>query len=277
MFQYTMVESMTIEELLKEKWRLGKKTVHELRMKKAITLQNEPIRWNEPIEKNTVLSFHIEPPHSKYKPINQCEIAICYEDEHCLVVSKPKGMATHPNDDGDLNTCMNHVMAHIKENGGAYCEHVHRLDQGTSGLVLIAKHPIAKAIFDRQLEEKKIVRIYEAEVQGVLKQSSGTINAPIGKDRHHGSRRIVSKSGQHAVTHFKVVKRNKNSTVVHLTLDTGRTHQIRVHMAHIGHPIIGDALYGARKTRDNTYRLHAMKLVFQHPFYHKEITVEDSL
>lgn len=276
MFQYTMIATETVEELLKNRWHLGKKLVHELRMQKAITLQDgTPVKWKEPIEKETILHFHINSPSSQYKPTPVCEVKICYEDEHCLVVLKPKGMATHPNNEGDENTCMNHVMAHVHGNGGVYAEHVHRLDQGTSGLLLIAKHPIAKSIFDRQLEEKKIVRIYEAEVQGIVKQKEGTINAPIGKDRHHGSRRVVSKSGQHAVTHFKVVKWNKNSTVVELKLETGRTHQIRVHMAYIGHPIVGDTLYGGRKTKDNSYFLHAKKLIFQHPFFHKLITLKE--
>lgn len=275
MFQYKMLGTETIEDLLRKRWQLGKKLVHELRMQKAITLKDgTPVKWNEPIKKDTELQFHIDLPNSKYKPTKQCEVDICYEDEHCLIVSKPKGMATHPNEEKDTNTCMNHVMAHVLSNGGRYAEHVHRLDAGTSGLLLVAKHPIAKSIFDRMIEEKKIVRIYEAEVEGIVKQNSGTINAPIGKDRHHGSRRVVSKSGQIAVTHFKVVKRNVNTSIVHLQLETGRTHQIRVHMAHIGHPIVGDVLYGGKKKIDGTYRLQAIKLIFQHPFYHKEINVK---
>lgn len=275
MFQYTIVKTMTVEELLKNEWQLGKKLVHELRMQKAIRyLDGTIVRWNERIEKNTILQFHMSTPKSNYKPTTECEVAICYEDEHCLIVEKPKGMTTHPNDKEETNSCMNHVMAHILANGSTYAEHVHRLDQGTGGLLLIAKHPIAKSIFDRMIEEKKIIRIYEAEVQGIVKQNSGTINAPIGKDRHHGSRRIVSKSGQHAVSHYTVVKRHKNSTVVHVKLETGRTHQIRVHMAHIGYPIIGDTLYNGQKTSNNQYRLRAIKLIFQHPFYHKQMTIQ---
>lgn len=277
MFQYEVIqEGLKVEELLRSKWRLGKKLVHELRMAKAVTLKDgTPVLWNEPLKVGTILLFTFEIPTSNYLPTMNCDIPIQYEDEHCLIVSKPKGMATHPNDIWDRNTCMNHVMAHIKANGGQYAEHVHRLDLGTKGLLLVAKHPIAKSIFDRMIEEKTIIRTYEAEVQGIVRQDEGVINEPIGKDRHHATRRVVSKTGQHAVTHFKVVKRLKNTTIVHLVLETGRTHQIRVHMSHIGHPIVGDTMYNARKTAKDNYELHAIQLEFEHPFLNKVVVVKD--
>lgn len=107
-----------------------------------------------------------------------------------------------------------------------------------------------------------------------MKENSGVVKAAIGKDRHHGSRRVVSKSGQMAITHYKVVMRLPHSTIVELQLETGRTHQIRVHMAHLGHPIVGDTLYGGKKVSDGFYRLHAKKLIFNHPFLNKKIEIE---
>lgn len=277
MFLYAFNEdNLTIEELLRNHWRLGKKLVHELRMAKAITLENdELVQWNTPLQVGTIVKFTFPIPASSYKRTPVCAIDIVYEDDHCLIVSKPKGMATHPNDDRDTHTCMNHVMAHIQEQGGIYAEHVHRLDKGTQGLLLVAKHPLAKSIFDRMIEEKSIIRTYAAEVQGNIRSSSGTISESIGKDRHHASRRVVSQTGQHAVTHYEVVSRYKNSCVVHLILETGRTHQIRVHLAYIGHPIIGDTMYGARETASGVYELHAIQLEFDHPFLNKRITVKD--
>lgn len=278
MFQYEINEQdMTVEKLLRTEWRLGKKLVHELRMAKAVTYTSgEPVLWSEPLPKGRLLQFTFPIPASSYKPTPVCAIDVLYEDAHCLIVSKPKGMSTHPNDERDTHTCMNHVMAHIQANGGVYAEHVHRLDQGTQGLLLVAKHPLAKSIFDRMIEEKSIIRTYAAEVQGNIRTDSGVINASIGKDRHHATRRIVSQTGQHAVTHYEVVARYKQSCVVHLILETGRTHQIRVHLAHIGHPIIGDTMYGARETASGDYELHAIQLEFQHPFLNKNIIVKDA-
>lgn len=277
MFLYEIVEdNVSIEELLRNHWRLGKKLVHELRMAKTVTLANdELIQWQAPLPKGTMLKFTFPMTASNYKPTPVCAIDIVYEDDHCLIVSKPKGMSTHPNDAHDTHTCMNHVMAHIKEQGGIYAEHVHRLDKGTQGLLLVAKHPLAKSIFDRMIEEKSIIRMYAAEVQGNIRGASGTIAEPIGKDRHHATRRVVSKNGQHAVTHYEVVARYKNSCVVHLILETGRTHQIRVHLSYIGHPIIGDTMYGARETASSDYELHAIQLEFEHPFLNKRIIVKD--
>ncbi|MEG0440305.1 MAG: RluA family pseudouridine synthase [Solibacillus sp.] len=277
MFTYEVVqEGLTVEDLLRSNWRLGKKIVHELRMAKAVTVNGEPVLWKDPLKEGTILNFAFEMPTSNYMPTDSCDVTIRYEDEHCLIVSKPKGMATHPNEPTDRNTCMNHVMKHIQDQGGQYAEHVHRLDQGTKGLLLIAKHPIAKSIFDRMIEEKVITRTYAAEVQGNIRSDSGKINAAIGKDRHHSSRRVVSDSGQHAVTHYEVINRYKGTCVVHLVLETGRTHQIRVHMAHLGHPIVGDIIYGARETNYGGYELHAIQLEFDHPFLNKLIVVKDA-
>lgn len=277
MFHYEInTNDLTVEDLLRNHWRLGKKLVHELRMAKAITtVDGEPIQWKDPLQVGTIIKFSFPIPTSNYQPTPVCAIDVVYEDDHCLIVSKPKGMSTHPNDERDTHTCMNHVMAHIKQQGGTYAEHVHRLDRGTQGLLLVAKHPLAKSIFDRMIEEKSIIRTYAAEVQGNLRASSGTISEAIGKDRHHATRRVVSKTGQHAVTHYEVVARYKSSCVVHLILETGRTHQIRVHLAHIGHPIIGDTMYGARETASDDYELHAIQLEFEHPFLNKQIVVKD--
>lgn len=269
----TAEDGWTIENLLRDRWRLGRKTVHEMRMQDAVKAPDGGrARWNEPLPAGTFLSIRTPDAKSDYVP-ETCELNVIHDDPHCLIVHKPAALAVHPNEPGGTGTLMNRVIARF----GPYAEHVHRLDKGTSGLVLIARHPVAKAVFDRMLEEKAIRRTYVAETAGAFKKRSGTVSAPIGRDRHHATRRRVSPSGQHAVTHYDVIREDGDRAIVQLELDTGRTHQIRVHLAHLGHPIIGDVLYGGRPSGDGSYRLHAERLSFIHPFTGKSLDIEDSV
>ena len=275
-FQYELqTDNITIEQLLRDDFQIGKKIMHEMRMAKSIVNENgEPMVWQHHYPKGTKLTFNVKVEPSSYVATQTCEVPILFEDSHILVVSKPADMATHPNEPGQTGTCMNHVMSYIKKQGGVYAEHVHRLDQGTKGLVLIAKHPLIKSMLDRMLEDKQIIRVYEAIVDGYMTQKNGTIRTPIGKDRHDSTRRTVSPSGQTAITHFEVVGQDSNFTKVHVILETGRTHQIRVHLSSIGHPVTGDRLYGSRTRADN-YSLQAKKLQFVHPITKEMIVVED--
>ncbi|HSO57904.1 MAG TPA: pseudouridine synthase, partial [Paenisporosarcina sp.] len=135
-------------------------------------------------------------------------------------------------------------------------------------------HPLIKSMLDRMLEEKKIIRTYEAIVDGYMTQKSGSIRTSIGTDRHDSARRAVSPSGQTAITHFEVVGQDSNFTKVNVILETGRTHQIRVHFSSIGHPVTGDRMYGSRTRQDN-YSLQARKLQFVHPITKEMVIVED--
>lgn len=264
-------EGLPVETLLKDRWRLGRKLVHELRMQDAVKASDGGrLRWNEPLPAGLALSIRLSDAQSDYIP-NSRELDVVHEDPHCLIVHKPAALAVHPNGPGGTGTLMNRVIARF----GPYAEHVHRLDMGTSGLVLIARHPVAKAVFDRMLEEKAIRRTYVAETAGAFKKRSGTVSAPIGRDRHHATRRRVSPSGQHAVTHYEVIRERDDRAIVKLELDTGRTHQIRVHLAHLGHPIIGDKLYGGLPSDGESYRLHAARLSFIHPFTGKLLDIGD--
>ena len=275
-FDYELkTDNITIEQLLRDEFHIGKKIMHEMRMAKSIVNENgEPMVWQHHYPIGTKLTFHVNVEPSSYVATEKCEVPVLFEDAHVLVVSKPADMPTHPNDPGQTGTCMNHVMSYIKNQGGVYAEHVHRLDQGTKGLVLIAKHPLIKSMLDRMLEDKKIIRVYEAIVDGFMTQKNGTIRTSIGNDRHDSSRRAVSATGQTAITHFEVVGQDANFTKVHVILETGRTHQIRVHFSSIGHPITGDRLYGSRTRADN-YSLQAKKLQFVHPISKEMIVVED--
>lgn len=276
-FHYQVIEDgVTVEELLREDWKTGRKTVHHMRMAKSVTDSNgTPIDWKAPLQVGTTIQFEVPDARSNYLPNEDLPLTILFEDDHILGVWKPAGLATHPSKETESDTLMNIVFAHISKNGGTYAEHIHRLDKGTAGVLLIAKHPIAKAIFDRMIEQNELTRVYEAELDGNLRRPRGTINRPIGKDRHHPTRRRVSPTGQQAITHFKVLERMQHTTKVEAKLETGRTHQIRVHFAHLGHPVTGDTLYEGSETEDGAFRLTATALSFLHPFTKQMITIQE--
>ncbi|WP_239432722.1 RluA family pseudouridine synthase [Sporosarcina sp. ACRSL] len=268
-------EGLTVEELLRDEWKAGKKTIHQMRMEKAVTdTAGNPVDWRTPLEVGMKLVFHFKDAVSSYKPDKDITVSILFEDEHIIAALKPAGMAIHPDETDDGGTFMNAIMAHMVTTGGAYAEHIHRLDKGTEGIVLVAKHPIAKALLDRMIEERAITRIYHAEVDGLVKRMRGTLQYPIGRDRHHPTRRRVSPGGQDAITRYRVMKRGEETTYIEASLETGRTHQIRVHFSHIGHPVTGDTLYGGSETADGNYRLTAKKVSFNHPFTTAQTTIE---
>ncbi|PCK22411.1 RNA pseudouridine synthase [Bacillus pumilus] len=208
------------------------------------------------------------------------ELAILFEDEHLLIVQKPAGRPTHPNEKGQIGTLANLVAFHFQANGEEKrVRHIHRLDQDTSGTVIFAKHRLAHAVLDRMLSKKTITRTYIAIAEGLFKKKKGTIDAAIGRDKHHAVRRRVSPNGQSAVTHFQVIGLNKHvqMTAVQLQLETGRTHQIRVHLSSLGHPLAGDTLYGGLRDRINRCALHAKQIDMKHPLTGEQLTIDAPL
>lgn len=198
------------------------------------------------------------------------DLDIYYEDADVLVVNKPKGMVVHPAPGHVTGTLVNGLMAHCKDlsgiNGVMRPGIVHRIDKDTSGLLMVAKNDMAHESLVNQLVEKSVTRKYTALVHGVITHDYGTIDAPIGRDPKDRQSMTVVDNGKHAVTHFKVLERFTDFTLVECQLETGRTHQIRVHMKYIGYPLAGDPKYGPRKTLDlNGQALHAGILGFVHP------------
>lgn len=198
------------------------------------------------------------------------DLEIFYEDSDVLVVNKPKGMVVHPAPGHTTGTLVNGLMAHCKDlsgiNGVLRPGIVHRIDKDTSGLLMVAKNDLAHESLVNQLVAKTVTRKYRAIVHGVIPHDYGTIDAPLARDPKDRQSMTVVDNGKHAVTHFQVLERFKDFTLVECQLETGRTHQIRVHMKYIGYPLAGDPKYGPRKTLDiGGQALHAGVLGFNHP------------
>ena len=212
-------------------------------------------------------------------------IDIVYEDEHLLVVNKPKGMVVHPANGNPDGTLVNALLYHCGDslsgiNGVIRPGIVHRIDKDPSGLLIVAKSEKAHIGLAQQIKDHSFSRAYEAVVYGNIKEDSGTVCQPIGRDTKDRKRMAVTmKNSKPATTHYEVIKRYGDFTHVRCVLETGRTHQIRVHMAYLGHPVAGDAVYGPRKviTRLNGQCLHAKHIGFVHPVTNEYLEFESDL
>lgn len=196
---------------------------------------------------------------------------IVYEDSDVIVVNKPQGMVVHPASGVYTGTLVNALLNHCSDlsgiNGITRPGIVHRIDKDTSGILVVAKNDKSHNKLAEQLKDHSMTRVYTALIEGILKEEDGIIDKPLGRHPVERIKISVIKDGKKAVTHYRVLERFKNNTLVECVLETGRTHQIRVHMAYIGHPLVGDPVYGYKKQRFNLngQMLHAKKLGFIHP------------
>lgn len=211
-------------------------------------------------------------------------IEIIYEDKDIIVVNKPKGMVVHPGNGNPEGTLVNSLMAICKDSlsgiGGEIRPGiVHRLDKDTSGILIVAKNDRAHINLSEQIKNHQVKKTYIALVRGIVKENEATINMPIGRSPNDRKKMAVVKNGKEAITHFKVLKRYDNYTLLQVNIETGRTHQIRVHLAKIGYPIIGDEVYSSGKNEWNIKGqcLHAKSLDFKHPTTNKQIHLEAEL
>ncbi|MCM1131009.1 MAG: RluA family pseudouridine synthase [Roseburia sp.] len=222
------------------------------------------------LKKGDVISYELleeQPLNMDAKNLN---LEIVYEDSDVAVVNKPKGMVVHPGAGNQEDTLVHGLLYELDDlatiNGVIRPGIVHRIDKDTTGLLMIAKNDMAALGLAEQLKNHSCKRRYQALVYGTFAESKGKINAPIGRDPLDRKKMAVSKTGKQAITHFTVLKRFKDFTLIECELETGRTHQIRVHMNYIGHPIVGDKVYGRRKViGDQGQFLHAKLIGFFHP------------
>ncbi|GMK38409.1 hypothetical protein PCCS19_14630 [Paenibacillus sp. CCS19] len=197
-----------------------------------------------------------------------------YEDDYVLVMNKLAGMPVHASQPGERGTLDEAAALHLLRQGDPLpVRHIHRLDNETSGPVLYSKNDLAQQRLDEAMRSKAIDRRYIAFVQGRLARRSGVIDAPIGRDRHHSVKRRAGAGGDAAITHYELLEQYSSAALVSVRLETGRTHQIRVHMSHIGHPLVGDSLYGGSTRLLAHQALHGERLLFAHPLHGGQVEV----
>ena len=239
----------------------------------CVLLQGKPGRKNDKLRAGDAVEVTIPEPKAVDIVPKEMALDILYEDEDVLVLNKPKGLVVHPAAGHQDDTLVNGLLYAMGDslsgiNGELRPGIVHRIDKDTSGLLAVAKNDLAHTVLASQLKDHSMARTYEAIVCGGFREDSGTVDAPIG--RHPSDRKkmcVTQRGSKNAVTHWEVVRRYRGYTHIRCNLETGRTHQIRVHMAHIGHPILGDTVYGHKKAElgQDSQCLHAGILCFRHP------------
>ena len=239
----------------------------------CVQLNGKPAKKNDKLKPGDVVTMQLPEPREVDIVPTEMALDIVYEDEDLLVLNKPKGVVVHPAAGHSDDTLVNGLLFALGDqlsgiNGELRPGIVHRIDKDTSGLLAVAKNDFAHRILASQLKDHTMARTYEAIVCGSFREDRGTVNAPIG--RHPSDRKkmcVTQRNSKEAVTHWEVVARYRGYTHIRCRLETGRTHQIRVHMAHVGHPILGDTVYGHKKPElgQDSQCLHAGALCFRHP------------
>ena len=260
-----------IDSFLSGKTDFTRTRIQQLIKDRNITVNGKPTKSSYKIEENDEIIIEVpEVETTEIKPEN-IKIDIVYEDSDIAVINKQAGLVVHPAHGHYSGTLVNAILYHIKDLSGINGEIrpgiVHRLDKDTSGLIVIAKNDKVHAALTEMFQEKKIRKTYLAILKGKLNKSEGKIVTQIGRDKNDRKKMTViddAAKGKNAITNFRVISQNNLFTLVKVNIETGRTHQIRVHMRHLGYPILGDSVYG-RKDNEKRQMLHAYKLEFLHP------------
>lgn len=257
---------------------LTRSHVQKLIRSGAVTVNGQQAKSSHTLAVGDVVVCNIPDEAPLDLPAQDIALDIVYEDADLAVINKPQGMTVHPANNVRTDTLVNALLYHVKDlsgiNGVLRPGIVHRLDKDTSGLLVVAKNDVAHVELQRQIRTKQCRRIYLALLCGVVKQDSGSIDLPIGRSRTDRKKMDVVPNGRAALTYFTVLQRYRQYTLVRFELKTGRTHQIRVHARHMGHPVVGDPVYGYAKCpfKLNGQLLHAQQLVFTHPTTGKEMS-----
>ena len=275
-----------IDSYIAEKVDISRVTVQRLIDEEKILVNGKKTKASYKIKLNDKITIEEEKPKETKIVAQDIPIEVLYEDNDIIAVNKPKGMVVHPANGNPDGTLVNAVLAKCKGTlsgiGGVIRPGiVHRLDKDTTGVIIVAKNDKAHINLSEQIKNHKVEKTYIALVRGIVKENEAKINMPIGRSQKDRKKMAVTKSGKEAITNFKVLKRfpKSNCTLLEVKIETGRTHQIRVHLSEIGYPIIGDAVYSNGKNEWNIQGqcLHAKSLKFTHPTSNKQMKIEAPL
>ena len=265
--------------VLKEQFLLSDRLITKLKKANKIYLNSLPTYTKKSVTVGDTVSVLIDFEEDNSNIVaSNIPLNIIYEDDYLLVLNKPANIAIHPSILHFDNSLSNGVKFYFDKLGlKKKIRIVNRLDRNTSGIVILAKNEYIQECLIKQMKTNEFKKEYLAIAKGILESKSGTLNFPIARKEGSIIERTVSSDGDSAITHYDVVKEFNNLSLVHIVLGTGRTHQIRVHFSHIGHPILGDTLYGSPSELINRQALHSYKLTFIHPVTKKELILESSL
>lgn len=273
LLEIKITKACSVEELL-QTYLISRKQRYLLFQNRQIKVNDQLLSQSIPLKKNDIVQISLQEERDTICPW-EIPLDICYEDEVLLIVNKPSGMLVHSDGNNTANTLCNAVQAYYQKSGQHHLVRpIHRLDVETSGLLLFCKCSFFQPLLDHLLMEKQIHREYLAFVEGKLPKQQMIIEKAIGKDRHNSKKMRISKQGKYAKTLLQVKQQFPAYALIRCQLFTGRTHQIRVHLASIQHPLLSDSLYGHCNSRIPRLALHAYRMCFYHPLLEKELIVE---
>ena len=266
LISYTSEEDLTLKEVLLDKLNFSVRSLAKMKREKTVLVNGQFKKPSTNIFKGDLIEVKIDEDMANFEP-QDLNLDIIYDDFDIIMVNKPPFMVVHPTKSHFDKTIANGVTDYIiKKDEKVKVRFVNRLDMNTSGLVIVAKNAYAHHVLSKDMSDDKVSKKYITVVKGIVKDDEGTINQPIYRPTEDSIKRVVDERGQASITHYKVLERLNDATVLEVKLETGRTHQIRVHMNYIGHGIIGDELYGyVDETLINRQALHAYSLEFMQP------------
>lgn len=279
--KYTVINDKykTLRQVLKNEWNISSRLIIKLKKNKAIFVNNTNVYVDYPLHLGDEIYINIDFQECSENivPID-VKLDIIYEDEYYIIINKPANMPVHPAGTHYTDSLSNALQHYFyTKNIQTKIRPVNRLDKDTSGIVVFAKNEYIQEALIKQMQTKEFVKEYIAILEGNLSATKGTINAPIGRKENSIIERCISTDGANAITHYELIKNCNNYCVVKFILETGRTHQIRLHCKYIGHPIIGDSLYGNSSKSINRQALHAYKVSFIHPILGTRVVYESEI